>query len=199
MALKKCPECGAEISTNALSCPKCGSSKIIRQIRIVIKFSLIFWGSIAGLIALLALIGSIIESRESKIKIIRPPEKKEVLGPVADFSAKDYPRGWPFTVESLNVTCKKSKNGFWSILVNTSGKTYSLNGAAKVWFNYPYPDEIIDIDGFNKLRKLAASKKSWREYKPFTAEETLSNSDIQYVIGGSRLGSDLAKFCGTTY
>ena len=199
MALKKCPECGEEISSNALSCPKCGSSEIVKGCYTFIKTTFILLGAAIGFVALIALIGSIIESRESKIKIIRPPEKKEVLGPVADFSAKDYPRGWPFTVESLNVTCKKSKNGFWSILVNTSGKTYSLNGAAKVWFNYPYPDEIIDIDGFNKLRKLAASKKSWREYKPFTAEETLSNSDIQYVMGGSRLGSDLAKFCGTTY
>ena len=196
MALKKCPECGEEISSNALSCPKCGSSEIIRGCRTVIKFSLIFWGSIAGLIALVALIGSIIESRESKIKIIRPPEKKEVLGPAADFSAKDYPRGWPFTVESINVTCKKSKNGFWGILANTGGKTYSLNGAAKVWFNYPFPDEIIDVDGFNKLRKIAASKESWKEYKPFSEEETLSTSDVQYAIGESPLGEALKELCG---
>ena len=196
MALKKCPECGEEISSNALSCPKCGRSGIIWALNIVIKFSVIFWGSIAGLIALVALIGSIIESRESKIKIIRPPEKKEVLGPVADFSAKDYPRGWPFTVESINVTCKKSKSGFWGILANTGGKTYSLNGAAKLWFNYPFPDEIIDIDGFNKLRKLDASKESWKEYKPFSAEETLSTSDVQYAIGESPLGEALKELCG---
>ena len=196
MGLIKCKDCGAEISSNALSCPKCGRSGIIWALNIVIKFSVIFWGSIAGLIALVALIGSIIESRESKIKIIRPPEKKEVLGPVADFSAKDYPRGWPFTVESINVTCKKSKSGFWGILANTGGKTYSLNGAGKLWFNYPFPDEIIDIDGFNKLRKLDASKESWKEYKPFSEEETLSTSDVQYAIGESPLGEALKELCG---
>ncbi len=157
---------------------------------------MILFGAAIGFVALIALVGSIIKSRESKIKIIQPIEKKEVLGPVSDFSARDYPKGWPFTVESINVTCKKSKNGFWGILANTDGKTYSLNGAAKVWFNYPYPDEIIDLEGFNKLRKLAASKESWREYKPFTAEETLSNSDIQYAIGESPIGEALKKLCG---
>tara|TARA_Y100001968_G_scaffold65859_1_gene56630 strand:- start:106 stop:699 length:594 start_codon:yes stop_codon:yes gene_type:complete len=196
MALKKCPECGEEISSNALSCPKCGSSEIVKGCYAFIKTTLILFGAAIGFVALIALVGSIIKSRESKIKIIQPIEKKEVLGPVSDFSARDYPKGWPFTVESINVTCKKSKNGFWGILANTDGKTYSLNGAAKVWFNYPYPDEIIDLEGFNKLRKLAASKESWREYKPFTAEETLSNSDIQYAIGESPIGEALKKLCG---
>lgn len=35
MALLKCKECGAEVSDDALVCPKCGSSMLVQRISIL--------------------------------------------------------------------------------------------------------------------------------------------------------------------
>jgi len=68
VALVICKECGAEISSNALTCPKCGFSKISKGIKTASKIYLLFWGSIIGFFALLAVIGSIISSNETPNK-----------------------------------------------------------------------------------------------------------------------------------
>ena len=198
MALIKCKECGAEISSNALSCPKCGSSEINKAVKAGAKAYLGCWAAIIGFIAFLALVGSIIssiESRKPKIKIIRPTEVKEIPGSLSNFSAKDYPSGWPFTVESINVTCIKSKTGNYGILAKTGGKTYALNQFAKTWLGHPYPRAILDIKGFNKIKELDVSNKSWVTFKPFSRFQSLSGH-IGYMTGDSPLGEALIKVCG---
>ena len=203
MGLIKCKDCGAEISSNALSCPKCGSSWVSKAAKGIIKGSVILWGSIFGFLALLAFIGAIISSNEPKLKTTESIETKIIKGrkikvvvPVDNFFAKDYPSGWPFTVDSINVTCKKTKNGFWGILAKTGGKTYALNSDAEIWLGHPYPNAILDIEGFNKLRKLEVSKSSWKKFEPFTTNDSLDISDITYTLGDSPLGEALDKFCG---
>ncbi|MBO5086895.1 MAG: zinc-ribbon domain-containing protein [Paludibacteraceae bacterium] len=42
MALKKCPECGYEISESALSCPKCGHTTNKAKIYFVSLFIMLF-------------------------------------------------------------------------------------------------------------------------------------------------------------
>ena len=68
MAVVICKECGAEISSDALTCPKCGRSKISKAVKNAAKISLVLWGSILGLFALLAVIGAIISSNETPNK-----------------------------------------------------------------------------------------------------------------------------------
>lgn len=54
MSLGKCRECGAEVSTEAKACPKCGATKPTRQRSPIVKYAL---PTIAGLI----LVGAVIE------------------------------------------------------------------------------------------------------------------------------------------
>ena len=203
MALIKCKECGAEISSNALSCPKCGSSEINKAVKAGAKAYLGCWAAIIGFIAVLAAIGGISSSNKPTFKTTHSVETKIVNGrktkvvvPVDNFFAKDYPSGWPFTADSINITCKKTKNGFWGILANTGGKTYALNSDAEIWLRNPYPNAILDIEGFNKLRKLEVSKSSWKKFEPFTTNDSLNISDIEWTLGRSPLGEALDDFCG---
>ncbi len=53
---KEYPDCGAEISSNALSCPMCGSSEINKAIKAGAKAYLGCWAAIIGFIAVLAAI-----------------------------------------------------------------------------------------------------------------------------------------------
>ena len=189
MALVICKECGAEISSDAFSCPKCGSSKINKALKTTARISLAFWGSILGLFALLAVIGTIISSNEPLEKAVN---KENIYNP---FTKDNFGDNWPFIVDSIEMKCmRRSRGDTWSYVAYVNGKYYSLNSTAKVKYYYPYPDEIIDSNGFNKLRKLEVSKSTWKKYEPF--EGLLNISDMEYTIGRSPLGEAFDDFCG---
>ena len=189
MALVICKECGAEISSNAFSCPKCGSSTINRAIKTAAKISLAFWGSIFGLFALLAVIGAIIRSNEPLEKTV---SIEEIDNP---FTRDNFGDNWPFKVDALEMKCMRKRRGdTWSYVAYADGKYYSLNSSAKVWYYHPYPDQIIDSNGFNNLRKLEVSKSTWKKYEPFAGLLTIT--DVEYTIGRSPLGEAIDDFCG---
>ena len=197
MGLIKCKDCGAEISSNALSCPKCGSSWVSKAAKGIIKGSVILWGSIFGFLALLAFIGAIISSNEPKLKTTKSIETKiikgrkiKVLVPVDNFFAKDYGEDWPFTVESINVTCKKTKIGFWAILGKVDGKTYALNNDANFDFDYPYPDQIMKPDFAYKI------KGSFYVKGVNAKELPLGASAMRDFASYTPIGEAMEKFCG---
>jgi len=185
MAWVICKECGAEISSNAFSCPKCGSSTINRAIKTTAKISLAFWGSIFGLFALLAVIGAIISSNEPLEKTV---SKEEVDNP---FTSEKFGSEWPFLVSEIEVKCLRKKRGdTWSYVAYADGKYYSLNSSAKVWYYHPYPDEIMKPEYAYKIKGDFYSNGVLAKNLPLGA------SAIRELANYTPFGDELSDFCG---
>ncbi len=133
-----------------------------------------------GLIALLAIFGTL-------IGITRSPEENQ-------FTKDNFGGNWPFKVDSIELKCIDKSSGFPNYVAYVDGKYYSLNTRAKKNISYPYPDEILDINGFNNLRKLEVSKSGFLKFIPFKG--LLTDSDIYATIGKSPLGEAMDDFCG---
>ena len=142
-----------------------------------------------GLIALLAILGTL-------IGVTRSPEESfnKNIAKQNIFTKDNFEENWPFKVDSFELKCMKAQNGLWKYVANVDGKSYSLNSTAKFNSDYPYPDEILDTNGLNNLRKLEASKSNWREFEPF--EGPLNINDMNYTIGNSSLGKAMDDICG---
>ena len=142
-----------------------------------------------GLIALLAFLGTV-------IGVTRPPEESfnKKIAKQNIFTKDNFGENWPFNVDSFELKCKKARNYTLMYIANVDGKSYSFNSTAKFDSDYPYPDEILDTNGLNNLRKLQASKSNWRKFEPF--EGLLNINDMDYTIGNSPLGEAMDDFCG---
>ena len=185
MALVICQECGAKISSNAFSCPKCGSSTINKAIKTTAKISLAFWGSILGIVALLALFGAIISSNKPLEKTV---STEEVDNP---FTSQKFGSEWPFLVSEIEVKCMRKKRGdTWSYVAYADGKYYSLNSSAKVWYYYPYPDEIM------KPVYAYSIKGNFYSNGVLAKNLPLGTSAINKLANYTPFGDALSDFCG---
>lgn len=142
-----------------------------------------------GLIALLAFLGTMIGVTKSPEESFNKNIAKQNI-----FTKDNFGENWPFNVDSFELKCKKAQNGTWMYIGDVDGKSYSFNSTAKYNSNYRYPDEILDTNGLNNLRKLQVSKSGWRKFEPF--EGLLNVNDMDYTIGNSPLGEAMDDFCG---
>tara|TARA_B100000287_G_C20538858_1_gene743844 strand:+ start:259 stop:1089 length:831 start_codon:yes stop_codon:yes gene_type:complete len=133
-----------------------------------------------GLIAIFAILGTL-------LGITRSPEENP-------FTKDNFGENWPFKVDSIELKCTDKSSGFPNYVGYVDGKYYSLNTRAKKKLGYPYPDEILDTNGLNNLRKLQVSKSGFLKYEPFTG--LLTWYEIYSTIGKSPLGEAMDDFCG---
>lgn len=110
MSLTACNDCQHQIARNATTCPSCGSTAPhgLRGRRI------------GGLIYL-ALIAA------AFIGLWRMITPSEAAGEA--ISQADYGDKWPFTVESVELTCEGSPPA--ALAKAPDGKLYALNGSAR--------------------------------------------------------------------
>ena len=142
-----------------------------------------------GLIALLAFLGTV-------IGVTRSPEESfnKNIAKQNIFTKDNFGENWPFKVDSIELKCMDKSSGFPNYVAYVDDKYYSLNTRAKKKKGYPYPDEILDTNGLNNLRKLEVSKSGWMKFEPF--EGLLNINDMEYTIGRSPLGEAMDDFCG---
>ena len=92
MALKKCKECGNDVSTEAASCPKCGA---------VIKKKTGFWRYIVGAFLIFITLGAIVSVLNS-VSNTNPGSSRSVKASVLD---------------ALTIDFTWSKDGFGSVMM----------------------------------------------------------------------------------
>jgi len=142
-----------------------------------------------GLIALLAILGTL-------IGVTRSPEESfnKNIAKQNIFTKDNFGENWPFKVDSIELKCTDKSSGFPNYVGYVDGKYYSLNTRAKKKLGYPYPDEILDPNGLNNLRKLEVSKSGFLKFEPFIG--LLTWYEISSTIGNSPLGEAMDDFCG---
>ncbi len=122
MALKKCGECGHEISKKAKQCPSCGAPQGPKEHSLgkLIVIALFVW-----------FIFSLLDTG---------PPKKTSPPPSRNISSSSFPEPWPFSVREGTVACDSQG----AITFSVGMKTYGINGIAKT-DGHPAPDEIWNL------------------------------------------------------
>lgn len=103
MAMGKCRECGAEVSDQAKTCPKCGVSKPVKKTSLLVKLLAGFFG--------LAILGNIIggmnggSSSPSRSPTATTPSSKPAVVPVASSTPAQAP-----TPAVVDPAAERAKN-----------------------------------------------------------------------------------------
>lgn len=95
MAIKKCKECGADISSEAIACPKCGKRNKKPTIFIVIGIILLIWGFLSGVSGLAGIHNSREQATQSSNNNVIVQKKASKTYNVGETVNID---GWQITV-----------------------------------------------------------------------------------------------------
>jgi len=137
MALKKCRECGKEVSTQAKTCPSCGCGSPTRT-GIGLGGSLL---AIAGLFILIAVLSEIPSS---------PPPPSIVKNTSVAIQKSMYGENWPFTVSSGVLECRN-----YEVTFKAEGMTFAVNGQATAKGKYQELEKIWKDDPKFKGLKIS--------------------------------------------
>jgi RNA polymerase subunit RPABC4/transcription elongation factor Spt4 len=161
MALKKCKECGQDVSTTAKACPHCGAKLI----------------SYKGCgTALLIMVGLAIV-----VGTLTGNEDSNQTRSKVTVSADNYGDHWPLTVDSGFLTCTDGQ----SLVFHHGGKEYAVNGFASSRGYEPIEPIWRIAPSFNELVKATAEIKgiSESEVKKAMGTPTRVNTDPLFKAG----------------
>lgn len=149
MAMTKCKECGAEISSRAEACPRCGAR--IRRTRLAVKLLAIFFG--------VGLIGAIVEG-------VRNPSGGTAINPkTPEQKAKEEADTKRFVVAAaVAETLKKAVRDpdslkFDSVRISDDAKVACVEYRARNGFGGMNREIVIFVDGVSRSDAATWNKR----------------------------------------